>query len=724
MLSLMETQYTFPRKNYFEMSSSWYYHQRLQICKQLSSPIGSDVILVNVLDNQSLNTTPIYDFTDIVNPFTLVVTGVGYPSITFESNGTLILAGNTLSMSNFTWRGLVFSGTGFLHKEIRAVTIVDCKIHLSSLAVYDVQKVIINESDIGTTKIPNAECLLMSLRASYGCSPGNVSSVVFSSNTITSCQISSIADLLTFSTFCHVTIINNEFTHLDLTAAYRFVIVDGNTKSLTFQNNSFVENVFGPAIEFDISGSNGQVTIQQNRFLHNDVIPKIVTVPLQAIFYFDEIHNSSLSVTISKNLYHNNSELLFLSLRAEPTSSTVMVTLNSESLTDNIGSSVAHRCTPLGDMILTNTLCLGLFIFEGCTVVNLSNITASNNRISIDTSAIPRGDEVLSRDSITRYSSLFFLSNVANMSLSDTLFNNNYGTPIIFWHEVINVDIDPAFSLTLSGNILFTNNIGLLGGAFAAYNKDIDIHSKSSTRLTFIGNSALYGGAGFIENMAFRLCDHLTINFTDNNAVTNGDSIYFSTDPSNTVESFVSKNATLNTVDGIRSYANNLSYVPNLSSTQQPIFPGQELIVNISITDYFGQPSLCTADIYLQCDNRLLACPQFPQQIKLKGPETVVLAQADNTTSATIDTNHILESPQEVANSSVSVLLKCRNTASTQLVIPLNITRCPSGFYYSKAGRVCKCVKGVGDSNFFVCSSRYGGSCVAHGYWYGEITTR
>ena len=126
------------------------------VLKQLSSPIGSDVILVNVLDNQSLNTTPKYDFTDIVNPFTLVVTGVGYPSITFKSNGPLILTGSSLSMSNFTWRGLVFSGTGFLHQEIRAVTIVDCKIHLSSLDVLDVQKLIINESDIGTTQIPNA----------------------------------------------------------------------------------------------------------------------------------------------------------------------------------------------------------------------------------------------------------------------------------------------------------------------------------------------------------------------------------------------------------------------------------------------------------------------------------------------------------------------------------------------------------------------------------------
>ena len=611
------------------------------VLKQLSSPIGSDVILVNVFDDQSLNA--IHNFTDIVNPFTLVVTGVGYPSITFSF---LTLAGNTLSI---TWRGLVFSGTGFLHQEIHAVTIVDCKIHLLLLNVDNVQKVIIDKSDyIGTTQIPNAVCPSIEL-ASYACTPGNVSSVVFSSNTITNCQVCSIPNLLTISTFCNVTIINNEFTHVNLTAAYRFVMVDDNITSLTFQNNSFVKNIMGAAIEFHISGSNGPVTIQQNRFIHN---VKMVTVrPLHDfIFFFYEIHNSNLSVTFSKNLYHNNSELLFLSFLVEPTNSTVMVTLDSESLTDNIGPSTPNECTPSTD----NTACFGLFIFEGCTVVNLSNITASNNRINIDTIVIPRGDEVVSQDRY--YSSLFFLSNVTNMFLSNTLFNNNYGTPIIFWHKVIKPEdnLDPAFSLTLSGNILFANNIGILGGAFAAYNKDIDIHSKSSTRLTFIGNSALYGGAGFIEKMAFSVWDNLTINFTDNNAVTNGDAIYFSTDPSTTVESFA---ATLNTVDGIRSYAKKLSYVPNLSNTQQPIFPGQELIVNISITDYFGQPSSCTADIYLQCDNRLLAC----QQVKLKGPETVVLTQADNTTSATINTNHILVSPQDVANSSVSVRLQCRN---------------------------------------------------------------
>ena len=116
-----------------------------------------------------------------------------------------------------------------------------------------------------------------------------------------------------------------------------------------------------------------------------------------------------------------------------------------------------------------------------------------------------------------------------------------------------------------------------------------------------------------------------------------------------------------------------------VNHTEHLIFPGQELIVNITITDYFGKPASCTADVYLQCDNRLLLCPLPSQQVKLKGPEAVVLAQAEDTTYSIIDTSHILESSQDIINSSVSVLLRCRNNNSTKVVIPAKYYRLPSG---------------------------------------------
>ena len=676
------------------------------VLKQLFSPLESDVILVNVLNNQSLNVSSQYIFD---NPFTLVVTGVGYPSITFDSNGILVMHFNRLS--NFTWRGLVFNGGRISYQNLHIVTFDDCKLLLPlEIDVYYVRKMIINNSDVG---VPNTQCTPIFLKACGDGVPCIASSVIFSSNTIANCA--PLSNLLSFINFGNVTFINNVFTQLNLTRAYRLVLFHGITMSLTFQNNSFVENIIGLGIEFDISGSNGQVTVQQNRFLHNEISIKY-NVFLQAIFYFD-IQNSNLNIIFSENLYYNNSKLLLLNLQTDPANSSVNVILNSERVIDNIGPSTPLQCLPITDIPI-NKNCLGLFILEGLKELNLSNITASGNRIHIDTNAIPRGDE-LSHDSYVRFSSLFFLANNTNMFLSDTVFNQNYGTPIIFWRILVDIDFDP-FSLTFSGNVVFSNNTGFLGGAFAAYNKDINIYTTSSAYLKFIGNYALYGGAGYIENMAFGICDdNLTINFTDNSAVTNGDTIYFSTDPSTTVKPVGCKNVPrLNTVKGIHSYASNLSYVPNLNCTEHLIFPGQELIVNITITDYFGLPSSCTADVYLQCNNMLLLCPQ---QVTLKGPETVVLAQANNTTYSTIDTSHILESSQDV-NNNVSVLLRCRNTASTKVVIPLNITQCPLGFYYSQKERVCKCIEGFGD-NLFVCSSRYGGSCVAHGYWYGEFAT-
>ena len=93
----------------------------------------------------------------------------------------------------------------------------------------------------------------------------------------------------------------------------------------------------------------------------------------------------------------------------------------------------------------------------------------------------------------------------------------------------------------------------------------LTFYTKPSAHLNFIGNYAAYGGAGYIEDMAFGICDNnLTINFTDNNAVTHGDAIYFSTDPSYTIKPEDCTNVpSLNTLRGIRSYTSTLSYVPN-----------------------------------------------------------------------------------------------------------------------------------------------------------------
>ena len=33
------------------------------------------------------------------------------------------------------------------------------------------------------------------------------------------------------------------------------------------------------------------------------------------------------------------------------------------------------------------------------------------------------------------------------------------------------------------------------------------------------------------------------------------------------------------------------------------LIPGQNIAINVSVTDYYGSPSSCTANVYITCDN-------------------------------------------------------------------------------------------------------------------------
>ena len=206
--------------------------------------------------------------------------------------------------------------------------------------------------------------------------------------------------------------------------------------------------------------------------------------------------------------------------------------------------------------------------------------------------------------------------------------------------------------------------------------------------------------------------------FINNSAVTAyaGTSVYFATTPR---IQYSQCRMSLN-INDVSSLATNITIIPdNNSSTTHSIFPGQSILINISITDFFGFPSSCTADVYLICDNKLNTC--FDKQMKLIGPESVVLTQTANTSSSTVDTNLKLSSPEGHVNSStVTLELRCTDAEYTGDKIPLNITPCPLGFLYNPKESVCEYEAG---NPYFICSTKFGAVCVSHGYWYGAYTT-
>ena len=145
------------------------------------------------------------------------------------------------------------------------------------------------------------------------------------------------------------------------------------------------------------------------------------------------------------------------------------------------------------------------------------------------------------------------------------------------------------------------------------------------------------------------------------------------------------------------------------------IFPGQNIIVNISITDQFDQPSLCTAGVSILCDGQIYTC--FDQHIKLSGPDSVMLVQPPNTNSSIIDTNLVLQSPNYSEFQNVLLKLLCKNS-NANITITLNISSCQEGFLYDSMLNVCKCAI---KTDHTVCSTVLGAVCVSHGYWYGQV---
>ena len=144
---------------------------------------------------------------------------------------------------------------------------------------------------------------------------------------------------------------------------------------------------------------------------------------------------------------------------------------------------------------------------------------------------------------------------------------------------------------------------------------------------------------------------------------------------------------------------------------------GQNIYISVSVTDYYGSPSSCTADIYLMCDNSLYICSH--KHIRLDGPEHVVLAQKEVQAYTEVDTKLSVSAPLMLGDTKVDILLMCQNTGFS---IELNITTCPLGFVYNSSENICKCANTpTNQHGTVICSEKLGVACITQGYWYGPL---
>ena len=639
-------------------------------------------ILVNVTYNQTIATKQSYSFSD-TESLTVTVYGTGSPFINCKLHTALVIMADKSRRVDWVWNGLVFSGCGSLtdddhsfpgvkHINLHSLLIHRCRLLMTYVHASYTPNVTISHSELGNRQVQVGYCPKIEV-VYYGKQNSKVmSSFLFSNNTFAYCQVPSSISYgrltLLYNYDARVRIIENKFFSIVTSrpmSSSAIVFISGQVAMLTIQDNTFQENSLRLVLNlvyYEQDSINYEATfiIQQNRFLSNT--KPVYYWRIQSGLIFIDINHkpkATLTVLLLENQFINNNDLFVTYIDVSTDDGTLSIIVDKLTVANNTAATID------GFISFVN-LQLHNLDFDIC----ITNVTAEGNIANTD----------ITSNDFNSY--IFSVSNVDKMYISDVTFYNNVGTPIVLRSD--NSPLGQLY-LHLSGNLLFVQNSGLFGGACAFYNIQITLGTRGQARVKFQENAAVYGGAVYIQTRSITVAYqcHMQLTFINNSAVTAGNSVYFATNPNETLQYNKDSKWRMNRNIDIRSLATSISFIPtNNHSTFLSIFPGQNIIFNISITDFFGFPSSCTADVYLRCDNRLYSCTD--KLIKLKGPETVVLALKPNTSTTTVDTALMILSPEGLIDNNISVMLRCRNEEHTGLEIPLNITMCPLGFVYSQ----------------------------------------
>ena len=454
---------------------------------------------------------------------------------------------------------------------------------------------------------------------------------------------------------------NNSFTNLNAKISSSAISIIGATAGISIQNNRFIGNTMS-SIAIDVIASKcaliGDVCtlydIENNNFQNNcfelteKPDPILVSVKATIAVYQMEsffIHNS----------FENNTNTRLLSTEIESKSKfEIIQNITALTVLNDTGTS--------GLVAIINNSPL-----QGNILVNMTSLTVKYN-----TGQYREGT------SESLEAAIVYVKNVQRMTIDGSFFQKNLGTSLVLENEQIQ---SKGLDLCVMGNLQFDANSGIYGGAMSLYSVNIDVSCHSN--VSFENNYGVYGGALYLENSSgLCVCPGMcSTNFYDNRATTSGNSVYFA---SSTDFNFECKNLKMK---GIGSAASSI-VLHSPDSCCLNIFPGQNIIVNVSITDHFNQSSLCTAGVSISCDGQIYTC--FDQHIKLSGPDRVVLVQSPNTRSSVIDTNLVLQTPNNNNSRNISLRLSCSNS-NANITIILNISSCPLGFTYDSKLNMCKC---------------------------------
>ena len=288
------------------------------------------------------------------------------------------------------------------------------------------------------------------------------------------------------------------------------------------------------------------------------------------------------------------------------------------------------------------------------------------------------------------------------------------------------LSIDTVNEVIFKGLINFYSIIGVHGGAlFIRGSTRVTITNESV--ITFYNNYADYGGAMYINTTDFNnaLRCHGRINFINNHARVAGPSIY-------TTDSNVS-------VDKLKNCFNKSQYeiatAPKIFNTaiaisNRPFFPGQSLMLNVSLVDGLNNPGSCKADITLECNRTDTGEHGFCEQLypnvnlQLVGPSDIFLFGTNGVVNTLLPFFQVHFNVSRT-QTNATLHVACVDPPLPSMKVNFIWTSsCPLGFIINNDTTIktyrCTCTATENDHIF--CPPQSSVACIKIGYWVNGTT--
>ena len=246
--------------------------------------------------------------------------------------------------------------------------------------------------------------------------------------------------------------------------------------------------------------------------------------------------------------------------------------------------------------------------------------------------------------------------------------------------------------LQIEGNVTFMDSFGQLGGAVRMTYSQVIATGNATVRVLFVGNRAQYGSAVYVENIACPLLStsigYPNVNFVfqnNNNTGNTGETvIYIDGDLDNCVTDNLSYNVSSDNVNYfLRTTATNIS-------TDLPVnfdvFPGRDIILNVSVTDYFQNAVICSANMTMilmyNGEQLNISCNDPRYEVELACP-LVSLSQSSLLLSDSSNANSTLQIRTATdpailqLNLNITIAFVCNSSPGPEASISFTVQKCP-----------------------------------------------